>query len=89
MHGLDVDEATEAVRNNDRLSTHDVLFLQEMDEAGTEAVADALNLYYVYASASTHPKSGCDFGNAVLSPAPLEARAVIELPHKARVGGQP
>ena len=66
-----------------------MLFLQEMDEAGTEAVADALNLYYVYASASTHPKSGRDFGNAVLSPAPLEARAVIELPHKARVGGQP
>ncbi len=88
VHGIDTDGAVDALRTEDRLTDPDVLLLQEMDEPGTAAIATALDLHYVYVSASVHPKTGRDFGNAVLSREPLEARLVVDLPHKARVGGQ-
>lgn len=89
VHGIDIDGAVEALRSDERLAESDVLLLQEMDEIGVRAVADALGLHYVYAPASVHPKSGRDFGNAVLTPTPLTEPTVVELPHKAPVGGQP
>ncbi len=89
MHGLDVEGAIDALSTYDRLCRPDLLLLQEMDEAGTATMADALDLNYAYAAASVHPKSGRDFGNAILSPFPLIDDWIVELPHKARAGGQP
>lgn len=89
VHGIDIDGAVEALRFNERLAESDVLLLQEMDEIGVQGIAEALGLHYVYAPASVHPKSRRDFGNAVLTPTPLTEPTVVELPHKARVGGQP
>jgi endonuclease/exonuclease/phosphatase family metal-dependent hydrolase len=62
----------------------DVLLLQEMDEAGTRAIADSLGLAYVYYPATRHPVTRRDFGNAILSRFPIEEDRKIVLPHLAR-----
>lgn len=63
----------------------DVVMLQEMDLAGTRRIAAALGLRYVYYPATVHPKTGRDFGNAILSRWPIERDAKVLLPHLARV----
>jgi endonuclease/exonuclease/phosphatase family metal-dependent hydrolase len=74
-----------------------------MDAPGTAAIAEALGLRYVYYPASRTPKTGRDFGNAILSPWPIENTRKVLLPgisrgsHQARaavrasvlVGGRP
>ena len=62
----------------------DVILLQEMDGPGTAAIAEALGLRYVYYPASRHPKTGRDFGNAILSPWPIEESRKVLLPGVAR-----
>jgi endonuclease/exonuclease/phosphatase family metal-dependent hydrolase len=42
-------------------------------------------MYYVYYPASVPPSSGRDFGNAVLSPWPIEQSQKILLPHRSRI----
>jgi endonuclease/exonuclease/phosphatase family metal-dependent hydrolase len=66
----------------------DVVALQEMDAPGTAAIAEALDMNYVYYPASRHPKTGRDFGNAVLSPWPIEESHKVLLPGRARVSHQ-
>lgn len=66
------------------LHVPDVLLLQEMDESGTRAVADALGYAYVYYPATLYPRTRRDFGNAVLSRFPIEEDRKIVLPHLAR-----
>lgn len=79
-----VDIATDLLRWNDSLRNADAILLQEMDEQGTQALAEALGMGYVYYPASLHPKTGRDFGNAILSRWPLENDRKIILPHLAR-----
>lgn len=67
----------------------DILLLQEMDERGTAEIADHLGLNYAYVALSVHPKSGRNFGNAVLSPWPLSGVEAVPLPHTAAIQGQP
>jgi endonuclease/exonuclease/phosphatase family metal-dependent hydrolase len=68
----------------------DVIALQEMDGTGSAAIAEALGLGYVYYPASRTPKTGRDFGNAILSPWPIEDTRKVLLPglshgsHQAR-----
>ncbi|MDH4277132.1 MAG: endonuclease/exonuclease/phosphatase family protein [Acidimicrobiia bacterium] len=86
-HGDDLDRAIAALRRQADLAAADVILLQEMDEPGTIEVADALGYHHVYASPGRHAKTGRDFGNAILSSAPLADREVVELPHKALLAG--
>ncbi len=79
--GRAVDAAIAAFREVEELRAPDVVFLQEMDEPGTRAVAEALELHHAYAAATVHPKTGRDFGNAILSAAPLDDVEVVALPH--------
>jgi endonuclease/exonuclease/phosphatase family metal-dependent hydrolase len=62
----------------------DVLALQEMDAPGVTAIAEALGMNYVYYPASRHPGTGRDFGNAILSPWPIEASRKVLLPGRSR-----
>jgi endonuclease/exonuclease/phosphatase family metal-dependent hydrolase len=62
----------------------DVIALQEMDDAGTSAIARALSLNYVYYPGAVHPKTGRDFGNALLARWPIEADTKLMLPHPGR-----
>lgn len=79
-------EAAAVVLEHDpRLARADVIALQEMDEAGTELIARALAMNYVYYPAGIHPVPGKHFGNAILSPWPLEDDAKLVLPHLGHV----
>jgi len=78
------DLAAELLMHNDSLRRADVVTLQEMDERGVAMIADSLGMGYVYYPASKHPKTGRDFGNAILSRWPLSDDRKIILPHLAR-----
>lgn len=85
--GAHVKEATDVLQHRPELSQADVIVLQEMDEPGVRAIAEALSLGYVYVPSSHHTKQGRDIGNAILSPWPIEERWKVRLPHLARVSG--
>jgi endonuclease/exonuclease/phosphatase family metal-dependent hydrolase len=85
--GAHVKEAGEVLRSRPELAGADVVLLQEMDEPGVRAVAEALSLAYVYYPSSHHTKDGRDIGNAILSRWPIEERFKVPLPHLARLSG--
>lgn len=85
--GIEVDTAIREIEESSLLSGFDVLLLQEMDLAGTEAVANAFCADYSFASRHPHANTGRDFGNAVVTRWPITDRAQIDLPHAARVRG--
>jgi endonuclease/exonuclease/phosphatase family metal-dependent hydrolase len=72
------------LQSHPHLAAADVIALQEMDEAGTELIARALSMSYVYYPASVHPAAGHNFGNAILSRWPLEDDVKLVLPHRGR-----
>ena len=82
--GEHVGQVIALLREAGPLHEPDVLLLQEMDEAGTRAVADAMGYAYVYYPATLYPATRRDFGNAVLSRFPIEDDRKIVLPHLAR-----
>jgi endonuclease/exonuclease/phosphatase family metal-dependent hydrolase len=84
-YALRVDRALVALREHPDLKDADLLALQEMDAAGTEAIAKGLGLNYVYYPASLHPKHRRDVGNAILAPWPIEGSFKLPLPHRSRV----
>jgi endonuclease/exonuclease/phosphatase family metal-dependent hydrolase len=67
-----------------RLAGADLIALQEMDEAGADLIARHLGVNYVYYPAVVHPAHGRNFGEAILSPWPLEDDVKIVLPHRGR-----
>ena len=79
-----VDALVQLLRYEPRLRDADVIALQEMDAEGAACVARDLRLNYVYYPAAVHPADGKDFGNAILSPWPLENDRKIVLPHHNR-----
>lgn len=81
-----IDSAIALLGSTAPLAMADVITLQEMDAPGTSRIAQALGMSYVYYPATIHPKTGRDFGNAILSRWPIVADAKIVLPHLARFG---
>jgi len=79
-----VDRAIGLLDSSPALRDADIITLQEMDAAGTERIAAALGMSYVYYPATVHPKTGRDFGNAILSRWPIVADKKVILPHLAR-----
>lgn len=81
-----IDRAIRVLRMDDSLSHPDIVLLQEMDEAGTAAIADSLGMHWIYYPASVSA-GGNGFGNAILSCWPLEADSKILLPHGGLLRG--
>jgi endonuclease/exonuclease/phosphatase family metal-dependent hydrolase len=81
-----IERAIRVLRTDDSLRSPDIVLLQEMDEAGTAAIADSLGMNWIYYPASVGP-DGNDFGNAILSCWSLEADTKILLPHEDIVHG--
>jgi endonuclease/exonuclease/phosphatase family metal-dependent hydrolase len=77
-----------AVLRSDSLRGADVIALEEMDDRGTDAIARALHLNYVYYPGAIHPTEHKYFGPAVLSPWPIVASRKIVLPHASRTRHQ-
>jgi endonuclease/exonuclease/phosphatase family metal-dependent hydrolase len=78
----EIEEAIAELNDNEELNGADILLLQEMDDAGTEAIAQALNYNYVYYPASIHNHHDKNFGNAVLSKWPIVDSEKLILPHQ-------
>lgn len=84
--GKKYERAREELEDKPELADADVILLQEMDAAGTEAIAAALERDYVYYPGSV--QQGRDFGNAVLSRWPIVDDQKLILPHKNPLDGR-
>jgi endonuclease/exonuclease/phosphatase family metal-dependent hydrolase len=82
--GREIDRAALLLSRPGPLSGADLLVLEEMDRSGTERLARALGLGYVYVPSAVHPVPKQDFGVALLSPWPLEDPRKLVLPHEHR-----
>ena len=71
----------EAIEDMSSIRQPDVVMLQEMDEAGTDKIAQAMALDYVYYPASVH-KHNKNFGNAILSRWPIVRTQKLILPRR-------
>lgn len=80
----EVDRAARLLRESEDLRGADVVALQEMDAEGTERIARALSMDYVYYPATRHPGTDRDFGNAILSRWPLSDDRKLVLPYHSR-----
>jgi endonuclease/exonuclease/phosphatase family metal-dependent hydrolase len=86
--GEQVETAIDELGSVPELQGGDILLLQEMDEAGVEAMAQKLKYNYVYFPASLHSHHHKNFGNAILSTWPITAPAKILLPYENPKNGQ-
>ncbi len=82
--GRHFDRAADLFSRPGPLRDADLVVLQEMDPAGTERLARALGVSYVYVPSAVHPVPKQDFGVALLSPWPLEEPRKLLLPHQHR-----
>lgn len=83
----EIDRAARLLREHEELRGADIVALQEMDAGGTERIARALGMDFVYYPAIRHPGSERDFGNAILSRWPLSDDRKLVLPHHSRFRG--
>ena len=81
-----VDRAIEALRTRESLADADVVLLQEMNDPGAAAIADALGFHYVYYPATERGNGG--FGNAVVSRWPIVEDHKLLLPHPSPANGE-
>jgi endonuclease/exonuclease/phosphatase family metal-dependent hydrolase len=82
-----IDGAIELLSSEPALRRADIVLLQEMDASGTQRIASALGMWYVYYPAIFHNRTRRDFGNAVLSRWPIVDDAKLVLPHPSRYAG--
>jgi endonuclease/exonuclease/phosphatase family metal-dependent hydrolase len=87
QYAKQIDSALVVFATDTALRRPDIVLLQEMDSAGTQRIADALGMGYVYYPASHRYATKRDFGNAILTRWPIVGDAKILLPHKGVFGG--
>lgn len=80
--GENIEEAIAGLSENEDLQGADIILLQEMDESGTETIAQTLGYNYVYYPASIHSHHNKNFGNAILSRWPIVNSEKLILPHR-------
>lgn len=76
-----------AVLGDSAIRGADIVLLQEMDAVGTQRIAAALGMGYVYYPAISARRTQRDFGNAILSRWPIEDDDKLILPHPAQFDG--
>jgi len=77
----EIDQAIEELETHPKLKNADILLLQEMDEAGTKMIAQALGYNYLYFPFTFDVEQDKNLGNAILSKYPLLDELKIILPH--------
>jgi len=82
-----IDAAIEVLQRSP-LRDADIISLQEMDESGTERIARALHLNYVYYPGSIHPTRHRYFGPAILTRWPIEKSWKVILPYQEPIRHQ-
>jgi endonuclease/exonuclease/phosphatase family metal-dependent hydrolase len=83
-----VELAVQEFSRFDDLQDTDIILLQEMDETGTQTIAQTLDYNYVYYPAAIHSKHHRNFGNAILSRWPIFRPERIVLPYVNPKDGQ-
>lgn len=78
----EIDTAITELSKVEELQNADIILLQEMDEVGVKAMAQALKYNYVYFPASVHSHHDKNFGNAILSKWSLSDPVKLQLPHE-------
>jgi endonuclease/exonuclease/phosphatase family metal-dependent hydrolase len=86
QYGRAVEDARDLLTQAPQLDGADVVLLQEMDAEGTRRLADALGMAWVYHPATNRPRTGRDFGNAVLTKWPIADDEKLVLPHRSIFG---
>ncbi len=81
--GKHIDRAINVLTTRAPLPGADIVVLQEMNAPGTQRIAEALGMNWVYYPVFVHPRAGGDMGNAVLSRWPIIADEKLMLPHIA------
>ncbi len=81
-----IDSAIALLQSAAPLAHADIITLQEMDAPGTQRIAAALGMSYVYYPSTVHPATKRDFGDAILSRWPIVDDEKIVLPHLGRFG---
>lgn len=84
QYGEEVEGALALIRRTPELAGADLILLQEMDAEGTERLARALEMGWVYYPAIV--REGKLFGNAILSRWPLSDDRKLILPHRSWFG---
>ena len=84
QQGVALARALDVFNENAELRGVDVVLLQEMDAVGTEIMATALGMNWVYYPA--REVNGRGLGNAVLSRWPITADEKLILPHHSLIG---
>ena len=87
--GLDIDGTIAGLTGHPNLTNADAICLQEMDPDGVERIGQELGLAYLYIQSSQDERTGRGFGNAILSPWPLDDHVVVPLPRTAKAYGRP
>ncbi len=87
--GLDIDGTIAGLTGHPNLANADAICLQEMDADGVDRIGRELGLGYLYFESSQDDRTGRGFGNAILSPWPLDDNVVVPLPHVAKAYGRP
>jgi endonuclease/exonuclease/phosphatase family metal-dependent hydrolase len=78
-----IDQAIVELSTVEELKNADIISLQEMDEQGSERIAQALKYNFVYYPAIRYTKENRNFGNAVLTRWPIGYTKKIILPFEA------
>lgn len=78
----EIEAAIVELSEKEELKGADIILLQEMDEIGTETIAQTLEYNYVYYPASIHSRHDKNFGNAILSKWPIADSEKLVLPHR-------
>jgi endonuclease/exonuclease/phosphatase family metal-dependent hydrolase len=84
-----IGQAIELFARSEELARASLVLLQEMDPEGTDRLAAALAMNYVYYPATVHVRTGRDFGNAVLARWPIAGDRKVTLPHRSVHDGSP
>ena len=86
-HGREIERAAALFQRDPALQDAGLILLQEMEEHGTERLARALGMDFVYYPAGHHPLSSQHFGNAILVRGSIVSDDKHLLPHLGRVRG--
>ncbi|MCU0621658.1 MAG: endonuclease/exonuclease/phosphatase family protein [Gemmatimonadales bacterium] len=85
--GRRVAAALEVVQAHPVLAGADVLTVQEVDESAVERLAGALGMHAVYRASTVHPRTGRNFGSAILTRWPIVDDGPLWLPGRGWVRG--
>ena len=79
--GAKINEAIELIQQHEKLNASEIIFLQEMDDQGTQQLAESLNMNYLYIPINNEAGTNQDFGNSILTKGEITDPYKLVLPN--------